>query len=174
MIRDSYLAPSLGLAPSGLLAPARSSIFAIPAKIVARLLPPPSANLAPEVASLPQPRLGSALPPSGSLRPVTGFVLKTMQEQVSPLFLSYPKPQGHIGVSIKEGAGACSLFLANAPDSERRYRPEARGSAQKDFCIKNLIRLARKDHPLASLDTYPHFPYNISTRKSRVLMEASQ
>ena len=48
-----------------------------------------------------------------------------------------PKPQGHIGVSIKEGARACSLFLANAPDSERRYRPEAHGSAQKAFLIKS-------------------------------------
>src|SRR4030065_641114 len=42
-----------------------------------------------------------------------------------------PKPQGHIGVSIKEGERARFIFLAREPDSERRYRPEAPGSAQK-------------------------------------------
>ena len=47
--------------------------------------------------------------------------------------LSYPKPQGHIGVRIKEGERALFIFLAREPDSERRYRPEARGSAQKGF-----------------------------------------
>src|SRR3972149_7762198 len=45
-----------------------------------------------------------------------------------------PKPQGHIGVSIKEGERARFIFLARETDSERRYRPEAHGSAQKAFC----------------------------------------
>jgi len=62
--------------------------------------------------------------------------------------LVLPKPQGHIGVSIKEGAGACYLFLANAPDSERRYRPEAHGSAQKALLIKALINPLLLSYPL--------------------------
>jgi len=41
-------------------------------------------------------------------------------------------------VSIKEAERERLLFLANEADSERRYRPEAHGSAQKDFHIKNL------------------------------------
>jgi len=50
-----------------------------------------------------------------------------------------PKPQGHIGLSIKEGEQARFLFLAREPDSERRYRPEAHGSAQKGFCTSAEI-----------------------------------
>jgi len=46
-------------------------------------------------------------------------------------------------VSIKEAERERILFLANEADSERRYRPEARGSAQKVFLTKSLLTLQK-------------------------------
>ena len=126
--------------------PRNKLVLKIPCNAAAAAL----CNRAPHAFRLPNPRtlplrslrsrsLGSVRPSSLRLAPPCyGVCFKIQYKNKSRFCFVLPQPQGHIGVSIKEGERARLLFLAREPDSERRYRPEAHGSAQKAFEKKLL------------------------------------